>query len=273
MRFRPCIDIHNGRVKQIVGGSLRDDAKEKSSKADENFVSHNNADFYASLYKTHNLIGGHIILLNKNGTDEYQEDLKQAELALGCFSDGLQIGGGVTANNAPDFINMGASHIIVTSYVFKDGEINTENLKSLVQAVGKDKIVLDLSCRKREGKYYIATDRWQRFTDAQVTEQTFLELYNYCDEFLVHAVDVEGKASGIDTELLEILSVSAEALSSRQKTSKNIITYAGGISSVEDIALIEKTGNGRIDFTIGSALDLFGGRIKFEDAARYNKQT
>lgn len=274
MRFRPCIDIHNGKVKQIVGGSLCDARAEgKSSCADENFVSSNNADYFAKLYKSHNLIGGHIILLNKTGTAEYKEDLKQAELALECFPNGLQIGGGITSHNAMDFIDMGASHIIVTSYVFKDGEINIQNLKSLVYAVGKDKIVLDLSCRKRGDNYYIVTDRWQRFTDTQVTKSAFLELYKYCDEFLVHAVDVEGKASGIDTELLEILSASAEAISSRHNTSKNIITYAGGISSVEDIDLIEKTSKGRIDFTIGSALDLFGGKIKFEYAARYNKQT
>lgn len=274
MRFRPCIDIHNGKVKQIVGGSLRDaEAKEKSSSADENFVSCNNADYYALLYKSYNLLGGHIILLNKSGTIEYQEDLYQAELALKSFPQGLQIGGGITADNALGFINMGASHIIVTSYVFKDGKVNIKNLKALVDAVGKDKIVLDLSCRKREGKYYIVTDRWQKFTDTEVTAETFLELYNYCDEFLVHAVDVEGKSSGIDTGLLSLLADSAEGLSLNQKISRNIITYAGGISSLNDIALIEKTGKGRIDFTIGSALDLFGGIIKFKDASRYNKQT
>ena len=274
MRFRPCIDIHNGRVKQIVGGSLCDYRDEvKSSCADENFVSYKNADYYAKLYKDRGLTGGHIILLNMAGTDEYQEDLKQSQLALRCFPKGLQIGGGITSDNAVDFIKAGASHIIVTSYVFKDGGVNIENLRSLVSAVGKDKIVLDLSCRKREDKYYIVTDRWQRFTDTEVNEQTFLDLYKYCDEFLVHAVDVEGKSSGIDKELLEILSSSAEVLESIQSTGKNIVTYAGGISSVDDISLIEKTGKGRIDFTIGSALDIFGGEIKFDDAARYSKPT
>ena len=274
MRFRPCIDIHNGRVKQIVGGSLCDYTDEvKSSCADENFVSYKNADYYAKLYKDRGLTGGHIILLNMAGTYEYQEDLKQARLALRCFPKGLQIGGGITSDNAVDFIKAGASHIIVTSYVFKDGGVNIENLRSLVSAVGKDKIVLDLSCRKREDKYYIVTDRWQRFTDTEVNEQTFLDLYKYCDEFLVHAVDVEGKSSGIDKELLEILSSSAEVLESIQSTGKNIVTYAGGISSVDDISLIEKTGKGRIDFTIGSALDIFGGEIKFDDAARYNQPT
>ena len=274
MRFRPCIDIHNGKVKQIVGGSLFDnEAKGENSCADENFISSYDAGYYAALYKSYNLVGGHIILLNKYGTDEYREDLKQAELALRCFPNGLQIGGGITSSNALDLIKMGASHIIVTSYVFKDGKVNIENLKSLVDAVGKDKIVLDLSCRKREGKYYIVTDRWQRFTETEVTPTAFLHLYNYCDEFLVHAVDVEGKSSGIDIELLNILAYSDKLFSSKHNTSRDIITYAGGISSFDDIALIEKVGKGRIDFTIGSALDLFGGTIKFEDVLKYSGHT
>lgn len=274
MRFRPCIDIHNGKVKQIVGGSLCDNQTiGVSSIVDENFVSCKNADYFAKLYKSCNLSGGHIILLNKTGTDEYQEDLKQAKLALKCFPKGLQIGGGITSDNALDFIKMGASHIIVTSYVFKDGKVNIENLKSLVNVVGKDKIVLDLSCRKRDGKYYIVTDRWQRFTEVEVTTQTVLELYKYCDEFLVHAVDVEGKTSGIDIGLLNILADCAELLASKQDTRKNIITYAGGIASLDDIKRIEKTGKGKIDFTIGSALDLFGGNIKFDDVSKYNSWT
>lgn len=270
MRFRPCIDIHNGKVKQIVGGSLCDKSEENSS-ADENFVSEKSADYFAELYKKYNLFGGHIILLNKQGTDEYDADLKQAELALSTFPEGLQIGGGITSENALTFIKMGASHIIVTSYVFKDGKVNMENLKALVDSVGKEKIVLDLSCRKRDGKYFIVTDRWQKFTDVEVTSETFTELYKYCDEFLVHAVDVEGKSSGIDSELLEILSSAAEVLASDKNQGKNIITYAGGISSSDDINLIDKTGSGRIDFTVGSALDLFGGNIKFEYAAHYSK--
>ncbi len=271
MRFRPCIDIHNGKVKQIVGGSLCEaKAGGESFCVDENFVSGNNADYFAELYKKHNLVGGHIILLNKAGTFEYLKDLKQAELALRRFPNGFQTGGGITASNAVDFIKMGSSHIIVTSYVFKDGKVNFENLKSLLYAVGKDKIVLDLSCRKLGGKYYIVTDRWQRFTNIQVTKQTFLALYNYCDEFLVHAVDVEGKSSGIDAELLSILADAAEALDFTQRKIKNIITYAGGISSAEDISIIEKIGKGRIDFTIGSALDLFGGNIRFNDVSKHN---
>lgn len=272
MRFRPCIDIHNGKVKQIVGSSLCDiKPGDKGSSAQENFVSEKNADYFAKIYKSCNLFGGHIILLNKRGTDEYNDDLKQAQLAFEVFPYGLQIGGGITDENALDFINMGASHIIVTSYVFKDGKINMENLKSLVEAVSKDKIVLDLSCRKRDGKYYIVTDRWQKFTDVEVEKKVFIRLYEYCDEFLVHAVDVEGKNSGIETELLEILSDSAEELSKKYNLNKNIITYAGGISSIDNIDMIKKAGRGKIDFTIGSSLDLFGGNIKFEYVSGFNK--
>ncbi len=272
MRFRPCIDIHNGKVKQIVGSSLCDgESGFKGSFAQENFISEKNADYFARLYKSFSLFGGHIILLNKRGTNEYNDDLKQAELAFKVFPYGLQVGGGVTCENASDFISMGASHIIVTSYVFKDGVVNMENLKLLVNAVSKDKIVLDLSCRKRDGKYYIVTDRWQNFTDVEVNKEVFILLYQYCDEFLVHAVDVEGKSSGIDTELLSVLSDAAEGLYKKYEINKNIITYAGGISSVDDINIIDKIGKGRIDFTIGSSLDLFGGNIKFDYVSGFNK--
>lgn len=272
MRFRPCIDIHNGKIKQIVGSSLCDINSDcKGSMAEENFISEKNADYFAGLYKSCNLFGGHIILLNKHGTDEYYDDLKQAELAFKAFPDGLQVGGGVTCENASDFISMGASHIIVTSYVFKDGVVNMENLELLVNAVSKDKIVLDLSCRKRDGKYYIVTDRWQKFTDVEVNKEVFSSLYRYCDEFLVHAVDVEGKSSGIDKELLSALSDAAEELYKKYEINKNIITYAGGISSVDDINTIDKIGKGRIDFTIGSSLDLFGGNIKFGYVSEFNK--
>ncbi len=271
MRFRPCIDIHNGKVKQIIGGSLNDEKpNDKGSSAEENFVSERNAGYYAELYKAHNLSGGHIILLNKRGTYDYDLDLKQAKNALEAFPSGFQIGGGITAENASGFIASGASHVIVTSYVFKDGGINTDNLKALVKAVDKERIVLDLSCRKRDGRYFIVTDRWQRLTDTEVNEKVFCSLYKYCDEFLVHAVDAEGKKSGIDLELLKILSSSAEALCDYNNKKCNVITYAGGISSFEDIELIDKTGDGKIDFTIGSAIDLFGGNISFEQAAEYN---
>ena len=189
MKFRPCIDIHNGCVKQIVGGSLAD----RNSSADENFVSEQGVDFYARLYKSRGLTGGHVIILNPAGSEYYEADRRQAFAALSEFPGGLQIGGGVNDENAAEYLEKGASHVIVTSYVFKDGSISFERLERLKSAVRAEHIVLDLSCRKRDGKYFIVTDRWQKFTDMEVTKENILMLKGYCDEFLVHAVDAEGK--------------------------------------------------------------------------------
>lgn len=250
MKFRPCIDIHNGCVKQIVGGSLKDE----KNVAVDNFVSEKNADFYAQLYKKHNLSGGHIIILNPEGSEFYEADLKQAKLALENYEGGLQLGGGINPDNAKKFLDMGASHVIVTSYVFKNGVFNEENLKKMLKAVGKDHLVLDLSCRKRDGKYFIVTDRWQKFTKVELSKKTIDALSKSCDEFLIHAVDVEGKASGVETELCQMMGDFCE----------NPSTYAGGISSLSDVEIIKNTGRGKIDFTVGSALDLFGGKIPFE---------
>ena len=194
MRFRPCIDIHNGKVKQIVGGSLKDEG----NRAVENFAASEDADYFASLYRRDSLQGGHIILLNAAGSEYYEADLFQAKKALRAFEGGLQIGGGITVDNAKTFLNMGASHVIVTSYVFRDGMIDYDRLKQLNRAIGKEHLVLDLSCRKRDGDYYIVTNRWQTFTGERIIAETLEELAQYCDEYLVHAVDVEGKAAGID---------------------------------------------------------------------------
>lgn len=247
MRFRPCIDIHNGAVKQIVGGSLND------SGASENFVASRDADYYASLYSEYNLRGGHIIILNKQGTDEYEASLSQAKLALKTYPGGMQIGGGITDKNAKDFIDAGASHIIVTSYIFTDGRIDYSKIDALIAAVGKEHIVIDLSCRKNNGSYHVVTDRWQTFTDVVVSLETLKELADYCDEFLIHGVDVEGMKQGIDTELLELLA----------RTDDVSITYAGGVKNMSDVDTIEKIGKGKIDYTVGSALDLFGGDLSF----------
>jgi len=254
MNFKPCIDIHNGKVKQIVGGSLLD----TGNQAKENFVSEQDASFYAQLYKDNKIKGGHIILLNSSDSKYYESDLKQAQLALKSYPGGLQIGGGITAENAKSFLDMGASHVLVTSYVFKGGKINFDNLDAIVNAVGRKRLVLDLSCRKKDGEYYIVTDRWQKFTEVKVTESTLDLLANYCDEFMIHAVDVEGKASGIDEELVTMLG----------RWSGIPITYAGGVGSFEDIDLIQKLGQNKIDVTVGSALDLFGGNMKFEEVLK-----
>lgn len=255
MKFRPCIDIHNGQVKQIVGGSLLD----QGDQAVENFAAAQEADYFAKMYKKDGLTGGHVILLNPPSSEYYAKTKEQALKALHAYPGGLQIGGGITADNAAEYLEAGASHVIVTSYVFKNGEIQWKNLEKLCVAVGKDHVVLDLSCRKREGRYYIVTDRWQTFTNVVLDEKILEKLSAYCDEFLVHGVDVEGKASGIEGELIEILS----------RTTKIPVTYAGGISSVEDLEKIQRIGNGKIDFTIGSALDLFGGKIHYQKIKNY----
>lgn len=249
MKFRPCIDIHNGKVKQIVGGSLLD----TGNQATENFVAEQDAAFYASLYKNSGIKGGHIILLNKAGTEYYDADVEQARKALAEYPGGLQIGGGITAKNAEEFLKMGASHVIVTSYVFSDGRIDYERLDALVRAVGKEHLVLDLSCRKKDEKYYIVTDRWQKFTDEVVSKETLEKLKDYTDEFLIHAVDVEGKANGVEKELVKILSEHAGVP----------VTYAGGVGSYEDIEILKTLGKGRLNVTIGSALDLFGGHLEY----------
>ena len=250
MQFRPCIDIHNGKVKQIVGGSLKD----TENKAKENFVSVQDASFYANMYKKSKITGGHIILLNKAGTQYYEEDVQQAKLALEAYPGGLQIGGGICGDNAKEFLQYGASHVIVTSYVFSDGRINYDRLKELVSIVGKEHLVLDLSCRKKENQYYIVTDRWQKFTDEVISKETIEKLQEYADEFLIHAVDVEGKANGIEKELVSLLSEYGDIP----------ITYAGGVGSYDDIELLRELSGGKLNVTIGSALDLFGGSLEYD---------
>lgn len=257
MRFRPCIDIHNGSVKQIVGGSLAD----KGDFAVDNFVSEYDGAYYANLYKKYDLSGGHIIILNPKGSPHYEADLQQAFSALGAWQGGLQIGGGINDENAAMFLDKGASHVIVTSFVFRDGQVAWENLEKLVGAVGKQRLVLDLSCRERDGKYYIVTDRWQKFTDVELNEKTLEMLSGYCDEFLVHAADVEGKAKGIQDDVASLLG----------EFSPVAATYAGGISGFDDLEKLKALGRERIDFTVGSALDIFGGSMSFGRTAAFGR--
>lgn len=257
MRFRPCIDIHNGCVKQIVGGSLAD----KGNKAQDNFVSEQDGSYYGELYKSRGLTGGHIIILNPAGSEFYEKDLQQAYSALSAFEGGLQIGGGINDKNAAGFLDKGASHVIVTSFVFRNGEIDEHNLTLMKNAVGKDRLVLDLSCRKRGEDYYIVTDRWQKFTDTKLCPETIERLRNSCDEFLIHAVDVEGKAKGIEDDVARMLG----------DIENMPATYAGGISSFDDLEKLKVLGKGRVDFTIGSALDIFGGNMSFEEVCGFDK--
>lgn len=249
--FRPCIDIHNGKVKQIVGGSLNDEGKGII----ENFVSEKAPSFYAELFKKDNLKGGHVIMLGQ-GNEEAALD------ALRNYPNGLQIGGGINPDNALFYLENGASHIIVTSYVFKDGMINFDNLNKILKKTTKEKLVLDLSCRKKENNYYVVTDRWQKFTDFILNKDNIALLSEYCDEFLIHAVDVEGKQQGIDVELVKNIADWAEIP----------VTYAGGIKSFEDISLINQVGKNKIHYTIGSALDIFGGKLSYEDVVKFQNK-
>lgn len=254
MEFRPCIDIHNGSVKQIVGGSLQDHGDE----AQENYVSAQDAAFYARMYQEYGIKGGHIILLNPSSSPYYEKTKEQALSALRAYPGGMQAGGGITPENAGEYLDAGASHVIVTSYVFHDGRLEYGRLEKLVSEVGRKNLVLDLSARKKDGRYFIVTDRWQKYTTVELNESTLDELSSYCDEFLVHAVDVEGKASGIEEELAGLLG----------GWGKIPVTYAGGVHSFDDLLLLKKLGKDRVHVTVGSALDLFGGSMEFGEVLR-----
>ena len=251
MQFRPCIDIHNGKVKQIVGSSLKD----LGNQAEENYVSEYDSAFFAKLYQSFHIKGGHIIMLNSSDSEFYETTKQQALLALRTYPGGLQVGGGIHDGNAKEFLEAGASHVIVTSYVFSDGRINFENLNRLVEVVGKKHLVLDLSCRKKDGAYHIVTDRWQKFVEEKLTVELLDKLSGYCDEFLIHAVDVEGKSNGSEEELVEFLG----------NWGKIPVTYAGGVRSFEDLERVRTLGQERLHVTIGSALSLFGGDMDFKE--------
>ncbi len=247
MKFRPCIDLHNGQVKQIVGSTLNDDCP---ADVKTNFETDKSSAWFADLYRSDNLVGGHIIKLGPGNDSAAKE-------ALSTWPEGMQIGGGITAENAGKWIDRGASHVIVTSYVFSDGRVDEKRLEKLVKAVGRKRLVLDLSCRKRGGNYYIVTDRWQNFSDVSITSELLERLSESCDEFLIHAADVEGKCNGVEIELVKKLSDCCPIPA----------TYAGGIRDIADMQLIKDVGKNRLDVTIGSGLDIFGGTtISYRDA-------
>lgn len=250
MKFRPCIDIHNGKVKQIVGGSLRDEG----NLAEENFVAEQDAAFFARLYKRSGLKGGHIILLNSQDSEYYEATREQAVSALKAYPGGLQVGGGIRPDNAAFFLDAGASHVIVTSYVFQEGRIRYDRLKEMTERVGKEHLVLDVSCKKAKAGYRVVTDRWQKQTEEKMDIALLEHLADHCDEFLIHAVDVEGKAEGIEKELVAMLG----------QWGKKPVTYAGGVHSYEDLKLLGEIGKGCLNVTVGSALDIFGGTLKWE---------
>lgn len=254
MRFRPCIDIHNGKVKQIVGGSLRDNG----TLAEENFVSEHDAAWFSRFYMKDGLTDGHVILLNPISAPEYRQTKEQALQALKAAPGTLQLGGGVTPYNAEEFLDAGASKVIVTRYVFQDGTFNRRHLEKMTAAVGHEHLVLDLSCRKRSDGYYIVTDHWQKFTDVCLSEETLNQLAGSCSEFLVHAVDVEGLRRGPELELVDLLSKASIP-----------VTYAGGIADFKDLENLKARGRGRVDVTVGSALDIFGGNMPYEEVLSF----
>ena len=250
--FRPCIDLHEGKVKQIVGGTLSDDAAQLRT----NFVSERPAAWFAELYQRDGLKGGHVIMLGP-GNDT------AALAALAAYPGGLHIGGGINLDNARRWLDAGASHVIATSWVFRDGQVDFDRLQSLIDAIGKTRLVLDLSCRRKDGEYWVVTDRWQKFTTCALGAESLNRLAKYCAEFLIHAADVEGLCAGIDLELVEKLA----------KWSLIPTTYAGGARTLADLEEVTRVGQGRIDLTIGSALDLFGGRgVRYTDVVDYNRK-
>jgi phosphoribosylformimino-5-aminoimidazole carboxamide ribotide isomerase len=207
------------------------------------------------MYKADGLSGGHVVMLGPGNE-------KAATSALSAFPEGLHIGGGITPDNAQAFLNAGASHVIVTSFVFKNGIINWHNLEAMEKSIGRQRLVLDLSCKKINDRYFIATDKWQKVTSTSIESATLEQLGKHCNEFLVHAVDVEGKRQGIDPLLVGILA----------GVSPLPITYAGGIRSLADLEDVYITGKGRVDATVGSALDIFGGALKYADVVEWQKK-
>lgn len=249
MRFRPCIDLHDGRVKQIVGGSLNDGDE---GTLETNFATDRSPAWFAAQYRKDGLIGGHVIRLGPGNA-------AAAKTALAAWPGGLQIGGGVSAENAPEWIDAGAAAVIVTSWVFHGGRIDMDRLAELAACVGHERLVLDLSCRRRGDDYFVVTDRWQTFTEETVTPELLDRLAGYCGEYLIHAVDVEGRCQGIERPLVALLG----------RWDGLPVTYAGGIRDMADIHAIETLGRGCIDFTVGSALDIFGGSdLAYAELAR-----
>ena len=250
--FRPCIDLHEGKVKQIVGGTLG----VESNGLLTNFVSDRPAAWYSNLYKKDGLRGGHVILLGPGNENE-------ALSALRAYPGGLQVGGGVTSQNARSWLEAGASHVIVTSWVFREGKVDWDRLAELVKTIGKERLVLDLSCRRRGADYIVVTDRWQKFTNVALNRENLKTFAGSCAEFLIHAVDVEGLCRGIDGELVSKLA----------EWSPIPTTYAGGARSLADLEEVTRRGQGRIDLTIGSALDIFGGKgVKYEEVVAFNRK-
>jgi phosphoribosylformimino-5-aminoimidazole carboxamide ribotide isomerase len=251
--FRPCIDLHDGQVKQIVGGSLSDSGAGLKT----NFVSPHPPEHFATMYRRDGLIGGHVIKLG-HGNDA------AAKAAISAWPDGFHVGGGIDLDNAQPWIEGGASKIIVTSWLFPDGEFSQTRLASLTQRVSRNRLVVDLSCRRRADQWLVATNRWQTVTSFAISETNLVTLAAYCSEFLIHAADVEGLCTGIDEELVTALG----------RWSPLPCTYAGGGKHIDDLLLVDRLSGGRVDLTFGSALDIFGGsQVRYADCVAWNRAT
>lgn len=250
-QFRPCIDLHEGNVKQIVGGSLSD----RGPGPQTHFVSDLGPSHFAALYRDDGLEGGHVIRLGA-GNDE------AAREALGTWPGGLQLGGGIQQDNAQEWLDAGAAKLIVTSCLFEGDELSLDKVRSFSRQVGAERMVIDLSCRRRDGEWWVAANRWQTITRTPVDAETLERLSEYCSEFLIHAVDVEGLQRGIDEELVARL---AEA-------TPRPCTYAGGGREIQDLERVERLSAGRVDLTFGSALDLFGADgVRYVDCVAWNR--
>jgi len=246
MRFRPCIDLHKGKVKQIVGSSLRD-----SGDAVTNFEATQPPSYFAEMYWREGLSGGHVIMLGPGNEEAARE-------ALGCHPGNLQVGGGINPENAAEWLAAGADKVIVTSYLFNDGALDMDKVRRISDAVQREKLVIDLSCVWKDEAYHVATNRWQTVCEFTLDGDSLSALATHCAEFLVHAVGVEGKQGGIDARLVTLLA----------DWSPIPVTYAGGIRNLDDIEEIRRAGKGRVDFTVGSALDIFGGSLPYADVCR-----
>ena len=260
-KFRPCIDLHQGQVKQIVGSTLTTAQNDDDKNLATNFSTNKPSQEFAALYQKDALTGGHVIMLGPGNREA-------AIAALKAYPGRLQVGGGINETNCQEWLDHGASHVIITSAVFSKGQIDLERLKLIVAKIGKEKLVLDLSCRRKEGsadnddKYYVVTDKWQKYTEYAVTPESLQSLAQYCDEFLVHGVDVEGKQCGILEDLVVLLG----------EHSPVPVTYAGGVRSVEDLDLLHRLGKGKVDVTVGSALDIFGGELAYDEVVAWHKK-
>ena len=260
-RFRPCIDLHAGQVKQIVGGTL---SAATPAKLLTNHVSEHKPAHFAQLYRQHDLIGAHVIMLGRG-----EDNTNAAREALAAWPGAMQVGGGIDETNAGEWIAAGADKIIVTSALFPEAKFSQIKLDAILAALGgrTEKLVVDLSCRRQQTddgpKWVVATNKWQTLADTEVNAGSIHQLESYCSEFLIHAADVEGLQRGIDEELVTRLG----------RWCSIPVTYAGGGRALEDLDRVRDLSGGKVDLTIGSALDIFGGSaVRFDDCVAWNKK-